>query len=82
MSKQPESIQSRLDADKILDDLATLNGIDIPQVYRQSVVAHLQTAARMADLVYSVDMDIDAFELAPVYTPDEVAADSKQRGSE
>jgi len=70
-SKESSQIQDKLDTEKVMDFLAPLVGIQIPETSRTMVAAHLKTAAFMADIVYNTPLDQNHFEPASVFTPEE-----------
>ncbi|MGJ3265098.1 MAG: DUF4089 domain-containing protein [Salinarimonas sp.] len=63
-----DHVPSPADPDAIIDAMAPLLGLDVPDADRPGVAAHLATAARLQALVDAVAIQ-DAEEPAPVFTP-------------
>lgn len=57
------------DADKLIDAMAPLLGLAIPDADRPGVRAHLETAARLNGFLDAV-LIADAVEPAPVFVPE------------
>lgn len=72
MTSKKLSIAESLDTDAMIDSMSALVGIQVPAAHREMVAMHLQIAAKMADLVHNLELQDDWFELAPVFTPEEV----------
>ncbi len=72
MKKNNLALAEALDTNALIDSVSGLVGIEVPDQHREMVAMHLQIAAKMADLVHSVELDSRFFELAPVFTPQEL----------
>ncbi len=59
LAEQPELVQA----------LAALAGVRIPEASAEAVRGHLLTAARMAQLLYAAPLPDHALDLAAAFTP-------------
>ena len=69
MPPAPEPTLSNI-KDEWLDSQAALADIDLQPAWRDMVRQHLDTAAKMAELIDDVGPDTGALELANTYSPD------------
>ncbi len=53
----------------MLEQLAALAGVDIPEGSRAGVLSHLCVAQGMAEKVFAAPLPADALEPAPVFRP-------------
>ncbi len=60
---------SKFDAGLWLSNNAPQLGIPIPPEQEKMVVANLELAHAMAEILFAVDIEEDLFALAPTFTP-------------
>ncbi len=73
LSEDPAQLVA--DHPTLLQDLAALTGIQIPEEHIDAVRAHLSTAANMAKLLYAAPLDDNALDSAAVFTPEDVSSE-------
>lgn len=57
------------DAASYLEFMAPYTGIEIKEEWKSEVTAHLDTAARMKDIIDGANVDDDSIHLANTFSP-------------